>query len=86
MRLHITNFNPYLFFPVALWSLSSQIQIRHRSSRDKEYFNSVEVGDVDVRPYSMAFFPLPDNAGTECVLTEYSTLAHFNFGLATRCV
>jgi len=47
MRLHITSFNPHLFFPVALWPLSSQSHIRHRASRDKQHFKSAEVGDVD---------------------------------------
>lgn len=86
----ITASSPYLLFPSsALTPPAVPNMIQHfRTQPFLWCFRSAEVGEIDLpRPYSQGgFFSPPNNAVIEHVLTKYSTLAHFHFGLATRCV
>lgn len=86
----ITASSPYLLFPSsALTPPAVPDMIQHfRTQPFLWRFRSAEVGEIDLpRPYSQGgFFSPPNNAVIEHVLTKYSTLAHFHFGLATRCV
>lgn len=89
-RSKVTASNPSLLFPSsALSPPAVPNMIQHfRRQTFLWHFRSAGVGEIDLpRPYSQGgFFSPPNNAVIEHVLTKYSTLAHFHFGLATRCV
>lgn len=89
-RSKVRASNPSLLFPSsALSPPAVPNMIQHfRRQTFLRHFRSAGVGEIDLpRPYSQGgFFSPPNNAVIEHVLTKYSTLAHFHFGLTTRCV